>query len=517
MKLKEALKRFKFLKKLDVDDKVRNKLANQLSYILKGDDTILTTPLCRACGPHEFLVDWDIVFEKHAHKLNPVLLEMERTSRSKFGPRSIAVPWKSRIDDVRSSFSNQDDNHIPRCHILKGPGNLTPLSIEEAACEVKMNKAAGIPFLTKKKDALSKLMLNFDEYLERKDPCNLLTRTQENRKTRNVWGYPFADALFEMMFYQPLLYIQRKLYYRAAVVSPDLVAERMTEIILKAQESDRWIYSVDFSAFDASVKYQYIIKAFDYVKSCFDPLFSDFISYVCLRFHSIPIVTPTGIYRNNHGVPSGSTFTNEIDSIVQVSIALTNTFISEDECQVQGDDGVYIMKKEECSPFVNSFKYAGLKLNDKSDLHQDYAKFCQNLYHIDYIKDDGIIYGIYPLYRAINRLLFQERFVSFAGHGIKGKDFYGIRCLAILENAKHHPLFEILVEFVYDRESSKLDISADGIKRYCASLEETDKTIKNSNYTYGSEVSKITSFESYKIVRRLLDRDKIISESVEDV
>jgi len=521
MKLKEAKKKYNFLKKLDLTDTVFLAVANRLESTKKGDKEVYRTPLCVKCDPLIFLLEWDQVFKANAHKMNATLLDLEHSSRDKFGARSIAKPWAERADDLNKSFK-QDDNHIPKCYKLRGSGTLGPLSIHEAADKMKRSTSACLPFLIKKGKALSDLMSDFYKYLSRKDPCVLFTRTQENEKTRNVWGYPFADSLNEQMFYVPLLWLQKQKYYRGALISPEVVAERITEMIMTARSTGRWLYSVDFKAFDSSVRYQYIIEAFEYIKSCFYPGYGSLLDYICKRFYTIGIITPVAVFVGNHGIPSGSTFTNEVDSLVQLMIALTCAFISENECQIQGDDGVYMMLWEDVPEFEASFKYAGLVMNDKDAkdkafLSQDFVVYCQNLYHIDYMDDNGQIGGIYPIYRAINRLLFQERFVNFTKAGIKGRDYFGIRALSILENCKYHPLFEELVRFVLSREKFSLEVSDDGLSRYCNTLIE-DYTTNNLKHQYGNDVFGIRKFAAYKMVVKILaeeaDEELIVREVI---
>lgn len=517
MRLKEALKKFNFLKKLDLPENVLSSAANQLMKLLEGNSEVYPTPLAKSCDPIDVLVDWDILFEERIHKMNSTLLDLEYSNRSKFGPRSIAVPWAERSASLKESFTNQDDNHAPKFFDLPGDGDLCAVSIEEATQAVKNDSSAGFPFLCKKGKVLPLLLENFDYYLDRRDPCALYTRTAEKGKTRNVWGFPFADTLYEMLFYIPILELQRTKYYRAALVSPDLVSERITEMILKAKASLRRIYSIDFKAFDTSVKYQYTVKAFEYFERCFAPVFGPLIRSVGERFYTIGIVTPIAVFRGKHGIPSGSTFTNEVDSVVQIGIALTNSFIREDECQIQGDDGVYIMSEENISDFEEAFQYAGLKLSkDKCSISSDYALYCQKLFHIDYLKD-GLIGGIYPTYRAINRILFQERFVNFKRAKIKGKDYYAIRTLTILENCKHHPLFEDLVRFILEREKYSLDISADGLLNYCNLPAQDTSFAINGSHDFGLGANGIKGFESYKIAMRILSEDGFFDDRNTDI
>lgn len=507
MKLKDARKKFNFLKVLDLPDKEFLALANSLEKIISGDSQIHMTPLATKCNPFHFRVEWDIIYDANKHKLNPTLQDLEASNQAKFGSRSEQLPWAQRVDDLKRSFV-QDDSHVPKFYPLRGDGKLSPISVGEAMEKIKATSSAGIPFLEKKGKVKQLLLDNFYTYLDKKSPCALFTRTQEGHKTRNVWGYPFADSVYEMCFYSPFLVQQKTKWHRASLVSPETVATRVSAMIHKARASNRLLYSVDFEAFDASVRYQYIIEAFEYIKSCFSPTFRNLLTFVCERFYTIGIVTPIAIFKGKHGIPSGSTFTNEVDSVVQEIIAKTCEFIKDGEFQVQGDDGAYMMHMEDVVDFEASFKYAGLKMSDrrkkkKAHLSKDYVVFCQLLYHIDYADDDGHIGGIYPVYRAINRLLFQERFVNFHKANIKGRDYFGIRTLSILENCKYHPLHEDLVRFVLAREKYSLDVSDDGLSKYVNAKMEQHASGAFGNQ-YGDNVYGIRDFVTYKLVAKIL-------------
>lgn len=509
MKLKEALKKFNFLKRLSLPDRKVECIANHLAMTLKGSTDVHVTPLAKNSDPIVVLYEWDQIFNQNLHKMNSTLQDLERANRAKFGPRSVSVPWGERIPAFLQTYTNQDESHVIKFNFKPGSNDLTPTSINNAISTLRSTTSAGLPFLEKKKKVIPILADIFDEIISRKDPCVLYTRSQENKKTRTVWGYPIADTLLEMLFYIPFLEYTKTLYYRAALVSPELVAKRITEMIINAIANNLVLYSVDFAAFDASILYQYIEASFEYIKSHFATAFHPTLNYICERMYTIGIVTPTGIYVGKHGVPSGSTFTNEVDSIVQFCIASTLSFIKADECMIQGDDGVYAMARENIAEFEQAFAYAKLKLEkSKSHIATNYVIFCQNLFHIDYIVN-GQIGGIYPTYRALNRILFMERHVDFKTMGVDGKDYFGIRCLQILENTKYHPLFEDLVRFVLDKEQFSLDISDDGLRKFCTYQNASVKTTFNLNHQYGSQVEGIKGFAAYSVIQRMMEEDKI--------
>lgn len=510
MKLKLAHKKFNFLKKLNLDDEAVMKFANSLERLNKGDDNVLLTPLGDSLDPYDFLEGWQSILLANIDKLNDPLIKLESNSKTKFGPRSRALPYSEREQSIRCSWTNQDDKHIPKFKELVGPGYLIPIGMGKAKTKIKLSSSAGLPFVAKKSKVVDKLLSNFDSYHNRKDPCVLFTRTGENWKTRNIWGFPFADTFYDMLFYVPLLLHQRTLPWRSSLVGEYEVACKITEIIDFAISTGRIIYSIDFAGFDASVKWQYIREAFKYFASCFIKSFEEYIMAISERFYTISLVTPKGVLTGKHGVCSGSNFTNEVDSVVQAMIAFSNDFIMVCKTVIQGDDGVYTMFKEDIGKFNEKFAYAGLKIeHTKSDISSNYATFCQMLYSDDYRDENGVITPVYPSYRAITRLIFPERFTDFKTTGIETKDFYGIRGITILENCKHHPLHEELVRYVVSKEKYKLQFSDSGLISYCAIENKgAEESLQTENFMYGAKIAGIKRFKTYKLVQQIISEEK---------
>jgi simple sugar transport system substrate-binding protein len=77
----------------------------------------------------------------------------------------------------------------------------------------------------------------------------------------------------------------------------------------------------------------------------------------------IGLITPDGVKDGPHGVPSGSTFTLEVNSIAQILIANTFEDIANTEFQVQGDDGAYSTDNPE--GLKKHFGEFGLTVNDE--------------------------------------------------------------------------------------------------------------------------------------------------------
>jgi hypothetical protein len=497
-----------FLNKLNLSDTVISSLSRHLDRTVSGDETILTSPISKSHDPNFLLTEWDKVFKTSSKVMSSNLTSLESQQRSKFGPRSIAMPWSERRDSVLAYFSDEcaiDSGLQEKLFDFSslGPTRLRPLSYDSALKFLKNDTNSGLPFFTRKglvKDDYSSDLQENNSLMTRNDPCIMFTRTQEQKKTRAVWGYPMADTLDEMRYYRPLFDHQKNLSWRSALRGPDETNRNITKIVTQAIESNEKLVSIDFSLYDTTVKSSLQKASFKYIKSLFQSQFHPDIDEIALRFKDIGLVTPDGILKGDHGVPSGSTFTNEVDSIAQYLCAsLVN--INSDCFDIQGDDGAYRTSDPEL--LKSSFRSFGLNVNDDKSYVLDGALvYLQNLYDIEHI-EDGIIGGIYPTYRALNRIIYLERFDNFTEDEIIGSDYFAIRTLAILENCKHHPLFEEFVKFILRFDKYKLKFSENGLLKYIKRISKSSGSEGIIMNQYSDDLSGIKSFASFKIVEKL--------------
>jgi len=490
------------VKSLNISEEAQFNLTRNLDKIVTGSKEIFTTPIAITNSPENIIQEWDKIFNSNLSKVNDVLLDLELSNRSKYGPRSLAKPWSERRQSVMDYYESDVKEYKLQIPLNNSAGRLRPISLVKAISYLKNTSNTGLPFMIKKSRVKGSISSDWSDLLQRKDPCVLFTRTQENLKTRNVFGFPIADTINEMMFYRPLLAFQSKLHWRSALRKPDAVDLSMNNILETASRSGKSIVSVDFSSYDASVKTCLQRYAFKYISDLFqkDSNKKD-IEYISNRFNTIGLVTPDGVLNGRHGVPSGSTFTNEVDSIVQYLVA-TQCSVTSLPFQIQGDDGVYITL--EPHKLFDCFESYGLNVNiEKSKVSPEYAIYLQSLYHKDYrnIKDDKIVGGVYPTYRALCRIVYQERFDDFSDSDISGKDYFAIRTLSILENCRNHPLFELFVKFILSLDKYKLRVSDLGLRQFVGLRRKQEgKDVTFRTWSYGEDISGLKSFYSYKIV-----------------
>jgi len=492
--------KFNFLNSLDIDKTVINKLTLNLNRVVTGTSDVFLTPLGKDYDPESLLKELDDILIKGKSLISDNLWDLEQSNRSKFGPRSIAKPWKERKESLYDYFKDHGGRSTLRLTPKLRP-ILRPLSVSSASKFLKKNTNSGLPDYTKKGLIIDNLVNNFSSLLARKDPCVLFTRTQEGGKTRNVWGYPASDTLNEMRFYQPLLSYQKNLDWRKALLGPKEVDQAISLMFNSSNKISDSFISIDFSSFDATIGKYLQTEAFNYVKSLYQRESVDDLNYIAERFNTIGIITPDGVISGNHGVPSGATFTNEVDSLAQYLIVYSSSINC--KYQIQGDDGAYLIKDKDVDKLFDSFASFGLIVNkDKSYTSKDFIIYLQRLYDIKYLKN-GFIGGIYPLYRALDRILYQERYSDFMDYSLKGSDYYSLRTITILENCKYHPLFKEFVRFILSKDKFKLKFTADSTIKYERMINSGPGTAGLLNNQYGDNVRGIRSFDTYKLIKEL--------------
>lgn len=186
------------------------------------------------------------------------------------------------------------------------------------------------------------------------EPCIAFKRTQFNDKTRLVWGYPYAMTAIEGLFARPLIEKFKTGITPMAFGMPTGVLGAKLRV---SSYHKRFAYSTDVSSFDASIPRALIDKAFKILSTWFDltqieptsGVRLDDIWYRMVKyFITTPIVMPDGncYFGKRHGVPSGSYFTQMIDSVVNVILVGAighkfNLFINKDDILVLGDDVLF--------------------------------------------------------------------------------------------------------------------------------------------------------------------------------
>lgn len=259
------------------------------------------------------------------------------------------ISWKPRGLELSRAYK------LAYRHFARGESEefIKPFSLNEARVYTHATKSSGSPLYIKKGEALER-EIERAEQISRKGyctlPCTAYHRTQHKETgptTRLVWAYPMAMTLLEGRFAAPLinLYLKRRTPMAFGRTKLGLSAR------IRAIRNLDFQYSLDYSGFDSSIHPELIRMAFRIIRSWFSPEYKSDIDLLESYFINTLIVMPDGyIYRKERGVPSGSYFTQVVDSIVNfisveyMTLVLYNQFISPKEILVLGDDSLFGMR-----------------------------------------------------------------------------------------------------------------------------------------------------------------------------
>lgn len=300
-----------------------------------------------------------------------------------------------------------------------GDGSLTPLPLDENLSKViKMDKSSGLPMLTEKGVAFSRDLaraIRVSEGTSAPLPCVAYHRIQHGEngpKTRLVWGYPQSMTLLEGKFAPTLIdsFLLRK--------TPMVFGLNKCQVfsrMLRIRNS--WLrYSLDFSGFDSSISAEWIDFAFMVLRTHFtfqsdedEVVWNKIINY----FIHTPIMLPdTSVWRKHHGVPSGSFFTQLIDSIVNYLainyawIRATGRAVQDGRALVLGDDSLVGQSKYVPVEVLQSYmSELGLTLNTQKTQVSQFRK--GDPHFLGHYWSGGFPYR--PLQEIAIRMAFPEK------------------------------------------------------------------------------------------------------------
>jgi hypothetical protein len=250
-----------------------------------------------------------------------------------------------------------------------------------------MDSSSGYPHFTRKSEIKDQILHEGRTWLHHAKskeysrlpllPCSVGVRgalsPEDDPKTRLVWMYPAAVTVAEGVYAQPLI---KKMYDQKAnhlLVGTESRFRISKYLSLLSEEKNTFGVGLDFSSFDCFPVADLIRDAFDILKqnlafgsywdhengnvtAGIDDLrnwervarraeqgYDNLVNY----FVHTPMILPNGrIIRKHHGVPSGSHFTNLIDSIVNRLLQKTFGIYTERsirELRTNGDDSAFII------------------------------------------------------------------------------------------------------------------------------------------------------------------------------
>lgn len=363
-----------------------------------------------------------------------------------------------------------------------------------------LTKSAGLPTLLKKRD------VDHMEVLDRMDaiilkgaapqPCLAQKRTQAHGKTRLVWGYPFEMTAFERQYAQPLI------EYFGHVDTPIATGASKLNLSTRILHSSRKGFdsiALDFSGYDTSVPKDLIQVAFNIIRTWYKERYWDEISLCENYFIHTPIVMPDEyLYVKHRGVPSGSNFTQLIDSIINtiIQFALSARFqlhLQAEDLYILGDDVLMFIRERHCTKkkvqaFDRWLSTFGFKINVKKT-HVGKKHFLGATWI------DGLRYR--ELEDVLCNLLYPESFrhytpgneVAEAAEVIKATTVDSMVGSTIWRGKGVHQPYPVNIEYIFAYTDAHVR-ALDGYARYLhwQKMQQIDK-LRNKGITYKSSVS----------------------------
>jgi len=427
------------------------------------------TPLFKRDEPRSVLRAW--------HNVLGVTLydELENTESSKFGPyyhrpfhewsQNLEAYYRYGNSDVDWKLA-RDSIHVSGDYVVsllrRHFSKLSPITITAAVDSARRNTNLGLPRFTSnwRQAIVHEYAMRAEQLLDGKDvlyPFVLFRRVQPGgywndrsvkcpAKNRPVWGADHAETFAGLTILKPLLDALSRVDEYAHLRGDDYVDAE----VRKLQQKYRFYISLDFQAADATFGPQLIAFGLSILHQLVD-IPDSYTQLIWKYYCSGEVVTPQGVKSGTHGIASGVTFTNILETLVFKELTLS--FLHEQGLHQgldfktlnNGDDGVIFSNTEiDIKSLAAYYAKFGLGLNESKTTQSDSTV---NYLQRQWIRGSGNG-GVMSTCRMLGRILFAERGISVEKEGMGVGEFWTLNTIMKLENCKHHPKFEEFVHFV---------------------------------------------------------------------
>lgn len=459
--------KFRYLGELlsSLTQSAANRFAGHLKREEHGNPAEIETPFWDNATAQVVRERWWRRIKYHpAFKVAPVLqTEEEEQGAKTAGFASIALPWSEVEHDFLEPFFGEKEIQpkIDAVVLARAinvvrtmlSGRRTPLPLEVAQQRAPRRTSSGLPEWSTDPEVLPEYLARSKDIAVRQDP-SLFYPFAAGRRTTNstfgevskqrlLWIVDKAEVPLGKSVGDVVLEELRLKDHFSAWLGPEYVDRAVTKMLHRQLP----IHSVDFSKYDASVENPFIQAAFELLM---DWVKADYLEVVGEHFMNGQLAHPGGIRSGKQrGVPSGSSLTNMIDTLVQailwhyIAIEADTTLV---DFMVLGDDGLVQFAPERTPDQIEPLAASvGFKFNaDKTMYAIGAAHFLQNLHTLS-LTSGGIAVGMRSSLRMLNRIKRPERLSASlspallsVGAALKIDKCYGL------------PYFKELVQFYWE-------------------------------------------------------------------
>jgi len=470
-------------------------LRSYFDIVVKGQPDEYRTTFAKGRSVASVLNDWSSTLESLTDEW-PTLVEFENDLKAKVGPMSIMKPLSERLDDIDHYYDDITLSSTPVSDKaikavvseFKQIRGLDPRSQQKTVDIMKKSTNSGSPYFTKRRDVVKKTLFCRSSIINQSlnmphdyivppkgagqlwGSCAVLGwRGQEGGpddddvKQRVVWMFPFAVNINELQVYQPLIESCQKFNLVPAWVSMEAVDQRITDMF-DTKGVDDMVICTDFSKFDQHFNWDMQQAAREILGNILSPKGDYWLRTVFPIKYEIPLAYDYGKIRSGkHGMGSGSGGTNADETLahraLQYEAALNKSTKLNPNSQCLGDDGVLTYPGITVEDVVRSYTAHGLEMNEsKQYVSKQDCIYLRRWHHKDY-RQNGVCVGVYSTYRALGRLMEQERYYD---PDVWSAKMVALRQLSIIENVKYHPLRDQFAEFCMKRDKYRLGVDIPG-------------------------------------------------------
>lgn len=283
---------------------------------------------------------------------------------------------------------------------------------------------------------------------------------------------------------------------------------------LFAMKGDNYVVVTDFSKFDQHFNSALQDAARKLIEYQLGPeLLWDQDTYNWLKDvfpikFNIPLLCSSNLmYTGEHGMGSGSGGTNFDECLahgaMQHEVAILQGKKLNPYSNAYGDDGYLSYEGIDVDDVISTYESHGMEMNpSKQSVDKHSAVYLRRYFHDSYRDSQGIMLGVYSTFRALGRLLYQERFYD---PEIWSGEMVTLRALSILENCKNSPIFHEFVQFVIKGDKYRLGLAIPGF------LDSLSTKVKKANeiipdflgYTKTLQKDDLGGIQNWEVVKYL--------------
>nr|AIY31291.1 putative RNA-dependent RNA polymerase [Dromedary picobirnavirus] len=390
--------------------------------------------------------------------------------KSKVGPMSIQLPLSQRIDSIEAYYTGVEDAGEPISQealdatvaFFSKAGGIQLRSRDKVIKNMRLCTNSGNPYFTKRR-LVKHLPQGPYPYV-----AILGWRGQEGGiheedvKQRVVWMMPFLLNVAELQFYQPAIAAMQRTGLIPAYVSMEAVDAEVTALFdTKNPEDD--VICTDFTKFDQHFN-KHLQDAAYYIENklmskgqTLDRELFD------IKFNIPLICTENLMFTGLHGMGSGSGGTNFDECMGHKSMQFESAIKAKAKLNphsmAYGDDGILSYPGIKVDDVIRTYTSHGQEMNKTKQYVSKHDCVVLRRWHGTDYRVNGIMVGVYSTFRALGRLLAQERYYDPEKWSNK---MVVLRTLSILENCKWHPLFHEFIDFVMKGDKYRLGLNIPG-------------------------------------------------------